>query len=149
MKSTIARGWPELSQLTIQLSGTFDAPMMLFANDRRTNLALSLLLGLALLLSAFAHRPMAAAAGLDAAAYALPDGSLQSFCLPGDGETKNGSASGCEFCRLAGTMLVPEPPMVLQERLGVHAGTLQDGCFNDLTQIALPAAPVRGPPLFA
>ncbi len=65
---------------------------------------------LALVFVALAHRPAAGYMPADLSAYALPDGSVPSLCLPS--EEGNGGAAkdtGCEYCRLAAATILPAP----------------------------------------
>lgn len=112
---------------------------------------IGVLLAFALLMTAFAHRPVSATPAFDAAAYTLPDGSLPVFCLPSDGKT-DGSASsgGCEFCRLAASVLLPETPAepdLLPREQGWDLRPLADSASGRPAQF--PAAPPQGPPAHA
>ena len=75
-----------------------------------------ILCAIALLCVGFAHKPVVVEAALapsEIAAYTLPDGTLPVLCLPGDdgdGKTKSHDpGTGCEVCRLASSMVVPQP----------------------------------------
>jgi hypothetical protein len=79
-----------------------------------------ILCALALLFVGLSHKPPALSAATltpaEIAAYTLPDGTLPVLCLPSeDGASKNHShdfGNGCEACRLASAILLPEPPAV-------------------------------------
>ena len=79
-----------------------------------------LLLALSLAAAAFAHRPvpLADAAAADLAAYVLPDGSAPSLCITQDGEhdKHHDRSGGCEFCRIATTILLHCLPDVFEGR---------------------------------
>ncbi|YBV95679.1 hypothetical protein M1D80_18980 [Phyllobacteriaceae bacterium JZ32] len=73
---------------------------------------------LALVLLAFAHRPvdLGHGSGVDLAAYTLPDGTVPVLCLPSGG---NGGDHGhhddfygnsCEACRISAAFACPVPP---------------------------------------
>lgn len=113
------------------------------------------LCALALILVAFAHQPAAVsgipgARSVDLTAYALPDGSLPQLCIPrlgGSGET--GSVFGpCEFCRIAGTFLLPPPACVPQPLVRSAVADLTAPRDNrPVSTRHRPGAPLRGPPL--
>lgn len=67
---------------------------------------------LALVVVAFAHRPLDLGGGPDAAVYAFPDGSIPVICvtLPGDGKGKTvDHGLPCDACLIAGSVLLPVP----------------------------------------
>ena len=73
---------------------------------------------IALLFVGFAHKPpqisTASLSPAELASLVLPDGSLPDLCLPGHEDEGSGlphgtMGSGCEACRLAGTVLLPSP----------------------------------------
>ncbi len=110
---------------------------------------------LALILVAFAHQP-AAVSGIpgagtaDLAAYALPDGSLPEFCITGlgDGGETPSVLGPCEFCRVAGTVLLPPPACVPQPLVrSVNADLTAPRDNRPLSTRHRPDAPLRGPPL--
>ncbi len=109
---------------------------------------------LALVAIAFAHRPGAMEPGAmpaeQLAAYVLPDGSLPDLCLPETGSKGAFKAKPCEFCRIAGSALLPRPPFVavaLQLAIAVRQ-TVRDQ-HGAPAAPGFPAAPPRGPPLYA
>lgn len=78
----------------------------------RWNIAARAFVALALVLMAFAHKPIGMSALTDIAAYALPDGTLQVICTTNadDGGTKrNPNTTGCDACRICGSVLLPAP----------------------------------------
>lgn len=79
--------------------------------DKTSSLALRLLCAVLLVALGFAHRPASAMPG-DIAAYALPDGSFPTICIPENGDSKTGKDMGqrCEACRVAGAVALPSPP---------------------------------------
>lgn len=109
----------------------------------------------ALLLSlGLAHKPVYAQPQSDPASsfYLLPDGSHATICYGGDEghHPKKAAAYGCDFCRIADSVLLPAPA-------GDPAPSLSD--YRDLDsphRVALrdpatvwPGAPARGPPLIS
>jgi hypothetical protein len=59
----------------------------------------------------FGHRiPAALAADTQSAAYALPDGSFADLCIADQGQKHVTPMADCDACRLAGAVLLPEPP---------------------------------------
>lgn len=72
-----------------------------------SSLFVRLVAAMALALVAYGHAPRGATLGL--AAYALPDGSLPDFCLPGS-DSDQGERHGCDACRLSSGGLLPCPP---------------------------------------
>ena len=83
-------------------------------------IAVRMLCALAILSVGFAHRmpaALAAPALPSLTVYALPDGSMPVLCLPGtpddSGKGKTFAGKNCEACRLAASMLLPEPPASL------------------------------------
>ncbi|WP_156387158.1 MULTISPECIES: DUF2946 family protein [unclassified Rhizobium] len=82
-------------------------------------LATRLLTAIALLFAVFAHQ-VPAARVLDpvtAANLTLPDGTIADICFGSDGVSDQGhsvphekQAPFCDYCRLASTTLLPEPP---------------------------------------
>jgi hypothetical protein len=112
-------------------------------------LFLRLLLAVALLASAFAHRPAAMFSTLELAAYALPDGSLPQLCIPDDGDESGAASGGCEFCRLAHGTVLPTPPVAIEARLGRQCGKLvASSPLSADGRSSLPF-PARGPPATA
>lgn len=78
----------------------------------RWNVAARALVALALVLVAFAHRPLGMSGLADAAAYALPDGSPQVICTTTAGDQGTGGtlhAPVCDACLVCGSILVPAP----------------------------------------
>lgn len=109
---------------------------------------------IALMLTAFAHKPVALANydGGNLAAYVLPDGSLPILCLTdldGDGRP-DGVSTHCEFCRIASSVDLPEPPTVADRGGlgGIVAAVLRPGEDYIPPSGVPPSAPPRGPPSF-
>jgi hypothetical protein len=79
-----------------------------------------LICALALMMVAFAHQPLAAdPVALQFSAYILPDGTLPTLCVTDNGaQPVKGVVHdhGCDACRVAAAILMPEPP-----RLGAQA----------------------------
>lgn len=81
----------------------------------RWNVAARALVALALVLLAFAHKPLGMSGLADAAAYTLPDGSPQVICTtaPDDGGAKGDlHRTGCDACRICSSVLLPAPEAV-------------------------------------
>ncbi|SCB61721.1 hypothetical protein GA0061105_12243 [Rhizobium aethiopicum] len=77
---------------------------------------LRLICAIALMMVGFAHKPPPPVAlQVQLAAYVLPDGQFPTFCLNDNAaQPEKGTVHdyGCEACRLAGSIMVPEPPSV-------------------------------------
>ena len=78
-------------------------------------LATSALCAIALVFAAYAHRaaPSNYPSDIDLAQYTLPDGTIPIICLTGpDGEPlgSGGQGGGCEFCRIAASIALPDAP---------------------------------------
>lgn len=70
---------------------------------------------MALVLAAFAHKPLGTSGLADASAYALPDGSPQVICTTAadDGGTEGAlHTTACDACLICGSVLVPAPAAV-------------------------------------
>jgi hypothetical protein len=105
---------------------------------------------LALLLVAFAHRPIGfAVVPFDVSAYTLPDGTIPDLCVPGNAGKGEVHPTGCEFCRLAVAVILPEPSpefwrvLAAGERIAPLASALA------IPPLAAFLHPVRGPPAFS
>lgn len=98
----------------------------------------------------FAHKPLdgSVATGPDMAAYALPDGTIASLCLPDeDGKTGKHHDNGCAACRISSSIALPHPPLdcdTTAHASSVVAFILAPEAFHRL--IFPPSAPPRGPP---
>lgn len=58
----------------------------------------------------FAHRtPAAVATDVQSLAYVLPDGSFADLCIADHGQKHAKPATDCEACRLAASVILPEP----------------------------------------
>lgn len=76
-----------------------------------TGIAVRIVCALSLLFLGLSHRmPVPAKQPAVMLAYALPDGSKPDLCLPLGQKKLHFSGPGCEACRLAGSVLLPEPP---------------------------------------
>lgn len=59
----------------------------------------------------FAHRtPAAIAANVQSLTYALPDGTFSDLCIADQRQKHATPIADCDACRLAGAVLLPEPP---------------------------------------
>lgn len=78
---------------------------------KTSSLALRIFCAMLLVVLGFAHRPLAATNLLAISAYALPDGSLPTICIPGDSDGKTGKDVGprCDACRIASAAALPSP----------------------------------------
>ena len=94
--------------------------------------SLRILCAMLLVSAGLAHQPVMAKPlqVRDLAIYVLPDGSVADLCVPGD-DGKPGKVMwhGCEACRIASSILVPEPPV--------------DAAHIERTEIATDFAPVE------
>jgi hypothetical protein len=112
--------------------------------------ALRMLCAMLLVFLGFAHKPIvASAASLPASAsFVLPDGTVASLCLPGhDGAKDSHVDRGCDACRLASSIALPESCAEAQRVAGRPADdlfALPAGSFRRLN--FPPSAPPRGPP---
>ena len=87
---------------------------------QRLNIVMRVMIIVALTMIGFAHKPVMAGslpASVEYAAYTLPDGTLPVICVTVTGDEEMGSATkggmgayGCDACRLAASILVPEAP---------------------------------------
>ncbi len=123
----------------------------------RWRIAVRLLAAIALVFLSFAHKP-ALATGTDAALaaeYRLPDGSYADICFGSEGVDHKGDKSPsiapiCEACRLAASVLVPEPPQASVR--AVNGNWLAEPPVNEI-QVALSPLrllpPPRGPPILS
>jgi hypothetical protein len=58
----------------------------------------------------FGHRmPVAIASQAQSAVYMLPDGSYADLCIADHAHKSGTPPAGCEACRLAGAVILPEP----------------------------------------
>ncbi|ASY56569.1 MULTISPECIES: hypothetical protein [Sinorhizobium] len=123
----------------------------------RWRIAVRLLAAFALVFLSFAHKPslvIGTNAAL-AAEYRLPDGSFAEICFGTEGvEHEDGKAPPiapiCEACRLAASVLLPEPP---QASVSADKGNwLADSPVTEI-QVALTPLrllpPPRGPPILS
>jgi len=123
--------------------------------NRRIDIAIAWLrifCAMLLVSAGLAHQPLTAQPlppqGI--AIYVLPDGSLADLCVPGDrGQKGKVVWHGCEACRIASSILVPEPPVDAAhiERTFVAA----DFASAQPIRVKMPFRPgasPRGPPEF-
>lgn len=115
-------------------------------------MAVRLLGALALVLVAFAHRPLPAVSTLpDATAYAFPDGSIPVICVTSPGEdaprdVRHGLP--CDACLVAGAVLLPPPADLDLPAFGKSATASPPAANLALPRAAWsPAAPPTAPPL--
>jgi hypothetical protein len=102
---------------------------------------------LALLLVAFAHRPVAfAAVPFDVTAYVLPDGTIPDLCVPGNAGNGEIHATGCEFCRLASGIILPEPHTEFWRVLAEGERIAPLAAVDPRPLLAASHHPARGPP---
>lgn len=113
----------------------------------------------ALTMIGFAHKPVSAElpASVQYAAYTLPDGTLPVLCVTVTGDEDMGDAGkgaghyhGCDACRLAGTVLVPDAPMLVGSAIEFPHGRVphcRDIPRPDVSDIS--TAQPRAPPLAA
>ena len=108
---------------------------------------------LSLLLLSFAHRPVVSPSpstlsSVELAAYALPDGTGLAFCLSGINGDESGVERPCEFCRIAGSFILPMPSKnVTPYGLPVPVAFVIPVDMHRACAGFPPAAPPRGPPV--
>ena len=79
---------------------------------KTSSLALRLFCAMLLVMLGFAHQPVAASAmPMDMSAFALPDGSLPTICIPPDTDDQTGKDARprCDACRIASVAALPTP----------------------------------------
>lgn len=110
---------------------------------------------LALFCIGLAHKPPVIVAEQipvsELANYVLPDGTVAILCLPGQGDDGKSHilGSGCEACRLSGSMILPSPPTCAGEQMAlVLAVVIPPPIENIHRQTFPPNAAPRAPPLF-
>ncbi|MFK3664367.1 hypothetical protein ACI2JN_03815 [Ochrobactrum teleogrylli] len=131
--------------------------MKFSARQFRSNLAIRLLSVLALMLVAFAHKPidLNAPDSYQLAQYQLPDGTYPVLCIGDQGEKQNHqghdkhvSSESCEACRIASGFLCPTP----ESSTAPSPHVAITHCFAP-PQLALfrsvypPSAPPQAPPI--
>lgn len=113
--------------------------------------AIHIVLSLAVLAAAFAHRPtLPLDVAPDLSAYVLPDGTLPVICtVDADGDASGSAAGPCEFCRIWASVIVPLPQGGF-ERLAARAveAILVERGTTHVRPILRRAAPPRAPPVF-
>jgi hypothetical protein len=99
-----------------------------------------------------AHKPVYAQPRSDgpaSIAYRLPDGTYASICYDGGrgGRPEKVAAYGCDFCRIADSLLLPDPASELSQSLTGYRDLEVRAWVGALDPApAWPGAPVRGPP---
>jgi hypothetical protein len=88
--------------------------------------ATRLICALALMMVGFAHQPVVAQpAAVQFAAYVLPDGTLPTLCVYDDGSRSQPAKGihdhGCDACRLAAAILMPEAPSLGAQAIAFSA----------------------------
>ena len=81
----------------------------------RRDMAARALIALALVLVAFAHKPLGLSWTADASAYVLPDGQVPVICTTASdehGADHTLHASVCDACLICGSILVPAPALL-------------------------------------
>lgn len=117
--------------------------------QKTSGMVLRALVAVALLLSAFAHRPAAFEAyGVqDLTAYVLPDGTLPVLCLPGDENKSSKHFDACDFCQIASSFALPLPAADLSSsHFGVVLAVLIPSSDHIPASGVPPSARPRGPP---
>lgn len=127
------------------------------ARQFRSSLAIRLLSVLALMLVAFAHKPidLNAPDSYELAQYQLPDGTYPVICISDRGENQNHhghdkhlSSESCEACRIASGFLCPTPDS--STALSPHVA-MADGVVPSQPVLRRavypPSAPPQAPPL--
>lgn len=105
-----------------------------------------------LILLSFAHRPVASASqnemsSVELAAYTLPGGTGLAFCLSGGDGGEAGAERPCEFCRIAGSVVLPVPTEEFEpDGLPVPVVFVVPVNMHKACAGFPPAAPPRGPP---
>jgi hypothetical protein len=126
---------------------------------QRLTVIMRIVIIVALTMIGFAHQPVSAElpASVQYAAYTLPDGTLPVFCVTvtddedfggGDGGKSRSHYHGCEACRLAGTVLAAEPPVIVGSAMEFPRGRCphcRDIPRPELADIS--TAQPRAPPL--
>ncbi|MBC7281984.1 MAG: hypothetical protein H5U12_11180 [Hoeflea sp.] len=114
-----------------------------------------MLCALALMLVAFAHRPLAletapAYAAADLASFVLPDGTLPDLCVTGEDDgTHHSVANHCEACRIVSSVDLPSPfdgYVITRWSSAAALAVPQDATFA--YPALRPGASPRGPPSF-
>lgn len=114
--------------------------------------SLRILCAMLLVSAGLAHQPVAARPQQvqDLAIYVLPDGKVADLCVPGD-QSQKGKVTwhGCEACRIASSILIPEPPVdaayIERTEFAADFASVQ---FIPAKLPFRPGASPRGPPEF-
>ena len=113
-----------------------------------------MLCAVALVLLAFAHRPVAVAADdpIDLAAYTLPDGTVPVLCLPGSGDQDIHKdafhGKDCEACRLSASFILAVPPLFSNAKVEpAKSLAIKREAVRIARSLYPPSAPPQAPPL--
>lgn len=106
---------------------------------------------IALMMVGFAHKPVAVdPVSLQFAAYVLPDGKLPTLCL---NETSTQPEKGmvhdygCDACRLAAAILMPEPPGIASQAVAFSTMThVAERQYHLTRALYPPSSGPRAPP---
>lgn len=116
-------------------------------------LAVRFLSVLALVMVAFAHKPivLSPAYGADLSAYVLPDGTIPVICHGADAGGKDPHKAhgdhGCEACRISASVLLPAAPDCSEPAISRLAQPVPNADRGAETGRRLrPGAPPQGPP---
>jgi hypothetical protein len=105
---------------------------------------------LALVVVAFAHRPLDVGGIPDASAYAFPDGSVPVICVTLPGESKGNSVDHglpCGACLVSASVLLPVPTDIAGGRLRPAERIVFAAAEPSLERPAFPpSAPPQAPP---
>jgi hypothetical protein len=118
----------------------------------RTQSSIMLRIACALLLVVlgFSHRPMSASAAeaAELALYTLPDGTIASLCLVDqDGKPIKHVDRGCEACRLASGIALPDAPTAHADIVRRETAVAYVFAAERFHRLNFPPnAPPRGPP---
>lgn len=116
------------------------------------NYLVRLISAVALLTVAFSHVPAVsnAADGIDLSEYAFPDGSVPVLCISGNVDRNDPSAAAnpCEYCRLSGAALLPQPDCgaSLLFRLSQPVEQMPRTAVPAARPVHVASKPLRGPP---
>lgn len=117
-----------------------------------TNYLVRLISAVALLTVAFSHVPAVtnAADSIDLSTYAFPDGSVPALCISDRGDRDNPTAAAnlCEYCRLSGAAVLPEPDCGadLLFRLSQPVEQTPRPEIPAALPVHIASKPLRGPP---
>lgn len=114
---------------------------------------LTIICAIAMIWISFAHRPVVTLVTdqtVNLSAYTLPDGTIPIICFGGEGDGESTSYQGCEYCRLADTVISPASPQVFVRVVNtVRVVSSASEKIPLSKSIRLAGAPQTGPPLFS